>query len=48
VEYGGLDVGLGQIAQGNAAARYDSRTDQPHPREDEYREADDGTVSICD
>ncbi|PKQ27325.1 MAG: hypothetical protein CVT64_02555 [Actinobacteria bacterium HGW-Actinobacteria-4] len=48
VEYGGLDVGLGQIAEGYAVARYDSRTNQPHPREDVYREADAGTAGICE
>lgn len=48
VEYGGLDVGLGQISEGHAVARYDSRTGQPHPREELYREADAGTVHICD
>ena len=47
VEFGGLDVGLAQIAEGFAIARYDSRTDQPHPREDLYREADDATEHIC-
>jgi endonuclease YncB( thermonuclease family) len=48
VELAGLDVGLAQIAERNAVARYDSRTDQPHPREDLYREADDATVHRCD
>lgn len=48
VEYGGLDVGLGSIAEGYSVARYDSRTNQPHPREDLYWEADAGTVGICD
>lgn len=47
VEYGGYDVGLAQIGQGFAVARYDSRTNQPHPREDIYREADAEVEHIC-
>lgn len=48
VEYGGLDVGLGLIGQGLVDARYDSRTNQPHPREDDYREADRQVPHICE
>lgn len=47
VEHDGVDVGLAQIAAGYAIARYDSRTNQPHPREDLYREVDQRTVHIC-
>ena len=40
VEIDGKDVGLELITQGLAVARYDSRTDQPHPREKDYWAAD--------
>jgi endonuclease YncB( thermonuclease family) len=48
VEYGGLDVGFAQIGQGLAHARYDSRSGLPHPREEQYREADAQVPHICD
>ena len=47
VELGGEDVGLDQIEAGYAIAHYDSRTGQPHPREDEYRAADDASPDFC-
>jgi endonuclease YncB( thermonuclease family) len=48
VEHEGIDVGLAQITEGYAMARYDSRTNQPHPREDVYREADASTAHFCE
>lgn len=47
VEVDGLDVGLELIHQGFAIARYDSRTGQPHPREDSYRAADRDSRDLC-
>ncbi len=47
VEVDGQDVGLEQITSGYAIAHYDSRTGQPHPREDEYRAADDAAQDFC-
>lgn len=47
VELDGEDVGLSLIEQGLAAARYDSRTGQPHPREDAYRAADAASGDLC-
>ena len=47
VELDGADIGLTQIETGLAAARYDSRTDQPHPREDDYWDADDASPDYC-
>lgn len=43
-----VDVGLRQIEQGHAAARYDGRDGyDAHPREDDYRAADAATPRRC-
>ncbi len=47
VEVDGFDVGLDLIEQGLAAARYDSRTNQPHDREAAYWAADDASADLC-
>ena len=35
------------IEYGFAIARYDSRTDQPHDREDDYRDLDAQVEHLC-
>lgn len=47
VEIDGKDAGFELIAQGFAVARYDSRTDQAHPREQDYWDADAVSEQIC-
>lgn len=47
IEVGGEDYGLQMIADGLAIARYDSRTDQPHDREQRYRELDADVAHMC-
>jgi len=47
VELDGEDLGLRLIEEGLAAARFDSRTGQPHDREDAYRDADDASADLC-
>ncbi|MFW7414809.1 thermonuclease family protein [Demequina sp. SO4-18] len=47
VEVAGDDYGLAMISDGLAIARYDSRTDQPHDREQRYRELDAAVEHMC-
>jgi len=47
VQIGQDDYGLEMITYGFAIARYDSRTGQPHDREDEYRAADEEFLHMC-
>jgi endonuclease YncB( thermonuclease family) len=48
VEVDGVDVGLGQVREGLATARYDSRDGyDAHPREVRYRQADRRTRGAC-
>ena len=47
VQIGDEDYGREMIEYGFAIARYDSRTGQPHPREDDYRELDAQVDHLC-
>jgi len=47
VEIGDEDYGREMIEYGFAIARYDSRTGQPHDREDEYWEVDARVDHLC-
>lgn len=47
VERNGVDIGLTLIDDGLAVARYDSRSGQPHDREDDYWAADDASAPLC-
>lgn len=47
VEIDGYDVGLELIRDGWVVARYDSRSHQPHEREELYWETDDASPGFC-
>lgn len=48
IDLGGKDIGLEQIKDGYAHARYDSRDHYPkHSREDRYHTADDNSKDVC-
>lgn len=47
IEIDGADYGLAMINSGLAIARYDSRSGQPHDREQQYWQADRATEHIC-
>lgn len=48
VDLGGKDIGLEQIQDGLAKARYDSRDGYPkHSRQDKYVQADEKKTDLC-